>query len=168
MNRNTSAVLTGLGIGLTNIAAFRTAGRGIGVSSVFESVAARAERDLGITPTRVNRYLVERENPPMFGWDTWLVAGTLVGGLIDSRLGGGAPRRAPGRPAWAAFAGGALAMVGARMAGGCTSGHCVTGTAQLATSSWTFTPVMAAAAAATAKVLRDKGIGRIEQGRPGR
>jgi uncharacterized membrane protein YedE/YeeE len=35
-----------------------------------------------------------------------------------------------------AFAGGTLMAIGARWAGGCTSGHGITGTLQLAVSSW--------------------------------
>ncbi|MEG6552477.1 YeeE/YedE thiosulfate transporter family protein, partial [Desulfocurvibacter africanus] len=35
-----------------------------------------------------------------------------------------------------AFAGGAIMAFGARVAGGCTSGHGISGTMQLAISSW--------------------------------
>lgn len=37
-----------------------------------------------------------------------------------------------------AFIGGAVMLFGARMAGGCTSGHGISGSLQLAVSSWTF------------------------------
>ena len=52
-----------------------------------------------------------------------------------------------------AFVGGAVAMYGARMAGGCTSGHGISGGLQLAVSSWTFVAVMFATGIATAAVL---------------
>jgi len=42
----------------------------------------------------------------------------------------------------AAFVGGALEMYGARLAGGCASGHGLSGTLQLALSSWVFTILM--------------------------
>jgi hypothetical protein len=42
----------------------------------------------------------------------------------------------------AAFVGGALEMYGARLAGGCASGHGISGTLQLALSSWAFTILM--------------------------
>ena len=57
----------------------------------------------------------------------------------------------------AAFLGGAAMMFGARMAKGCTSGHGITGTMQLALSSWVFTPVMFASAALFARALHGKG-----------
>ena len=42
----------------------------------------------------------------------------------------------------AALVGGALEMYGARLAGGCASGHGISGTLQLALSSWAFTILM--------------------------
>jgi uncharacterized membrane protein YedE/YeeE len=46
----------------------------------------------------------------------------------------------------AAFLGGAIEMYGARLAGGCASGHGIGGTLQLALSSWVFTILMFATA----------------------
>jgi uncharacterized membrane protein YedE/YeeE len=43
-----------------------------------------------------------------------------------------------GRRLIAAFLGGTIIMFGARMAGGCTSGHGISGSLQLALSSWVF------------------------------
>ena len=37
-----------------------------------------------------------------------------------------------------AFVGGVILMFGARLAGGCTSGHGISGSLQLAISGWTF------------------------------
>ena len=48
----------------------------------------------------------------------------------------------PGGRFVAAFIGGAVEMYGARLAGGCASGHGLSGTMQLALSSWVFTIVM--------------------------
>jgi len=42
----------------------------------------------------------------------------------------------------AAFLGGIVIMYGARLAGGCTSGHGISGGLQLAVSSWLFLAVM--------------------------
>jgi uncharacterized membrane protein YedE/YeeE len=42
----------------------------------------------------------------------------------------------------AAFLGGVVIMYGARLAGGCTSGHGISGGLQLALSSWLFLAVM--------------------------
>ena len=53
----------------------------------------------------------------------------------------------------AAFWGGAILLYGARMAGGCTSGHGISGTLQLAVSGWVFFAAMFAAGIGTAAVL---------------
>ncbi len=52
----------------------------------------------------------------------------------------------PARRFAAAFVGGAIEMYGARLAGGCVSGHGISGTLQLALSSWVFTILMFATA----------------------
>ena len=51
------------------------------------------------------------------------------------------------------FLGGAVLLFGARLAGGCTSGHSLSGGLQLAVSSWIFTASMFAAGVATAFAL---------------
>jgi uncharacterized membrane protein YedE/YeeE len=53
----------------------------------------------------------------------------------------------------AAFIGGAILLFGARLAGGCTSGHGISGTMQLALSSWIFFPVMFITGIITARIL---------------
>ena len=57
----------------------------------------------------------------------------------------------------AAFLGGGIIMYGARMAGGCTSGHGISGGLQLAVSSWVFLAVMfATGLVVSALVFRSK------------
>jgi uncharacterized membrane protein YedE/YeeE len=55
-----------------------------------------------------------------------------------------------------AVLGGVLVMYGARLAGGCTSGHGISGSLQLAVGGWTFFMVMFAAGAATALIIFKK------------
>jgi uncharacterized membrane protein YedE/YeeE len=52
-----------------------------------------------------------------------------------------------------AFIGGALAMYGARMAGGCTSGNGISQSLQLAVVGWTFLAVMFVSGAITAAIV---------------
>jgi uncharacterized protein len=52
-----------------------------------------------------------------------------------------------------AFLGGVLAMYGARMAGGCTSGNGLSGSMQLAVSGWTFFLTMFASGLVTAWLM---------------
>jgi uncharacterized membrane protein YedE/YeeE len=86
----------------------------------------------------------------VFGYGEMLVLGIPIGALVASTL---ARRRTLQAvpdpwfirfgPSWtkrflAAFAGGFLLLFGARLAGGCTSGHILSGVSQLAVSSILF------------------------------
>ena len=55
-----------------------------------------------------------------------------------------------------AFVGGAILIFGARMAGGCTSGHGLSGGMQLSTSGWIFLAAMFASGVPTAMLLYSK------------
>ena len=59
----------------------------------------------------------------------------------------------PAKRLLAAFLGGVIIMFGARMAGGCTSGHGISGSLQLAVSSWVFFLTMFAFGTLTALLL---------------
>jgi uncharacterized membrane protein YedE/YeeE len=149
IDRGPSPYLIGAAIGLLNICAFAAFRKGIGVSGAYESSAALAARHLAPDAAHVNDYVKARKVPPKFNWESWLVLGTILGGMaaartlgdrdaaVDDRL-GAEPKRSP----LASAAGGAMLMFGARMADGCTSGHALSGTAQGAGSSWLFTPLM--------------------------
>jgi hypothetical protein len=160
----------GAGLGLLNAFAFASAGRGLGITTPFEAAAALVERRLAPDATHINEYLKQRDELPKLGWEAFLVLGVFAGSYLAATAAG--ERSGGARPipvAWrrrfgpsrrkrlaSAFAGGALMMFGARMAKGCTSGHSLTGTAQLAVSSWVFTPLMFASAALTARALYAK------------
>lgn len=154
-----SPYLIGAAIGLLNIGAFAAFSKGIGVSGAYESSAALAARRLAPDATHMNDYVKARKKPPKFDWESWLVLGTLLGGMAAARTGRAAEdarQDAPGsappqRSPLASAAGGALLMFGARMADGCTSGHALSGTAQGAGSSWLFTPLMFAVASLWAR-----------------
>lgn len=163
-----SPYVVGTGLGLLNIWAFATAKRGLGVTTAFESIAALAERRFAPDATHVNAYLATREDAPKIDWETFLVLGVAAGSFLAARAAG--DRTTNAVPAmWArrfggsavkrfvgAFVGGAAMMFGARMAKGCTSGHSLTGTSQLALSSWVFSPIMFASAALAARALLGK------------
>lgn len=163
-----SPYLVGGALGLLNTFAFATAKRGLGITTAFESTAALAGRRVAPDAMHVNAYVAQREETPKVDWESLLVAGVLAGSYLASRATSNRMTRAV-PPSWsrrfepsrgkryaAAFAGGAVMMFGARMAKGCTSGHALTGTAQLALSSWVFSPLMFATAAAVARLLYGK------------
>ncbi|MBT8043399.1 MAG: YeeE/YedE family protein, partial [Verrucomicrobiae bacterium] len=64
------------------------------------------------------------------------------------RMGGSVTRRYVG-----AFLGGAILLFGARLAGGCTSGHAISGSLQLAASGWIFFAVMMVSGVVTARTI---------------
>lgn len=157
-----SPYLIGAAIGLLNIGAFALFHKGIGVSGAYESSAALAARRLAPDAVHVNDYVKARKEAPKFNWESWLVLGTILGGMAGARaLGNGDdewfddggtadPQRSP----LASAAGGAMLMFGARMADGCTSGHALSGTAQGAGSSWLFTSLMFGVATVLTRLAR--------------
>lgn len=97
--------------------------------------------------------------------ETMLVLGLALGDLLARRLAPAAgPPPAPEpihrhetsarRRYLGAFAGGFLLLFGARLAGGCTSGHVIAGISQLAMSGLVFGAGVFATGIATAKLLR--------------
>lgn len=164
-----SPYVIGAGLGLVELFAFATAKRGLGVTTAFESAAALSGRRLAPDALHINAYVQHREEAPKVDWETWLVPGVVLGSYLTARAAGeqtsnAVPRSwakrfgsSPTKRLAAAFVGGAVMMFGARMAKGCTSGHGITGTSQLALSSWTFTPLMFAVAGAVSRALQRKG-----------
>ena len=87
---------------------------------------------------------------PVVDWEWILVVGLALGAYVSSRLSGDKPaervdglwraRFGPSRRKryLVAFLGGVILMFGARLAGGCTSGHGISGSLQLALSGWVF------------------------------
>ena len=94
----------------------------------------------------------------------WLMVGLFIGGGVSALL---SRRKAPAVPAmWAArfgpgralrfaaaAAGGFLVIFGARLAGGCTSGHVVSGISQLAVSGMVFAAAVFLAGIPLARAL---------------
>lgn len=158
----------GSAIGLLNILSFLTTNRGLGVTSAFEDAVALTEKKLAPRLTRINHYMKERDDVPKLGWETFLVAGISIGSALASQ--GDKPSsdqpkvweerfgRSSSHRFLASFASAGLMMFGARLAKGCTSGHGITGTSQLALSSWVFTPIMFGAGVLTAKSLYRQGL----------
>jgi hypothetical protein len=138
---------------------FAAADKPIGITTPFEQAAALLARPFA------QAFLAEPGKQPKIGFEWMLVIGVFVGAWLSSRLSGdrgtadvpalwrerfGASR---GRRWLWAFLGGAVMMLGARIAGGCTSGHGISGGLQLAVSSWVFLVTFFAAGVATAMLL---------------
>jgi hypothetical protein len=154
--------LVGVGIGLILIAAFVVAGRGLGASGAFNSIAAAAANTAG-ADTRANPAFAPyvADGGPLKDWLVWELAGVAFGAWLSARLAGRiairierGPRITDRSRVLAAFGGGALMGVGARFARGCTSGQALTGGSLLAVGSWIFIITCFIAAFAMAPLVR--------------
>ena len=138
--------LVGALIGLLSAFALFAANKLLGASSAYADAAGGIGLAVAPRHTRALRYF--RENAPSLGWEPLLVLGVVLGAFLAAWEGGELTGRwVP--PFWAerfgpalaprllaGFAGGALMAFGARLAGGCTSGHGISGTLQLGVGSW--------------------------------
>ena len=118
----------------------------LGASTTFVRAAGLLERKVAPDHVAANEYFTKEK--VRVDWQFMLVAGIFLGALISSatdksyKLESVPPiwksRFGPsiGKRALWAFLGGIIAMVGARMADGCPSGHGLSGMMQLSVSSF--------------------------------
>ena len=141
-----SPYVAGGGIGILVLISFILSDRPIGCSTAYVRGSGLIEKLFKGQGVKNNEYY--RKFIPKIGWEVFLLIGVVLGAMISSGLSGSLkleavpelwkagfgssfPLRALG-----AILGGFLVGFGARMAGGCTSGHGISGTLQLAVSSW--------------------------------
>ena len=123
-----------------------------------------ANQPLGASGAYVQTAKAVRGHDDAVHWRVWYFGGIVVGGFVAALLGRGFHFRSGYeslRGVWplgvviAVVAVGAVVMgYGARMAGGCTSGHGICGTAQRSPASWAVTATFMATAVAVTLVLR--------------
>lgn len=156
--------LVGVGIGVLSWLAFGLVNQPLGISTALSAASSVCALPvLGAEGVAQNPYWAKTP----FKWDGGMLflVGTFLGSLL-SVLASGTFRWEQVPSTWArqfggstgkrflaAFAGGVILMFGARMAGGCTSGHGISGSLQLALSSWTFFLTLFAAGTLAALVL---------------
>lgn len=165
-----SPYAVGVGIGLLSIASFVVFDRVLGTSGSFVHAVGLVEG--AVAPDRVvgadAAAVFQKEisaRAPVIDWQFLLVIGVFIGSWLASTAAGARlPERIPSLWAWrfgpsvslrnvGAFGFGAVMILGARVAGGCTSGHGISGGLQLALSSWVFFLAMFASGVVTAFVL---------------
>jgi len=152
-----SPYAAGIVIGLLQIPAFLLIETALGASTSYVTVggiiASWIDRSIRVTATARN------------WWQVALVVGIAIGAFMSMRLSGA--RRQPISPIWqralgsssparrcvVAFVGGFIMLFGARIADGCTSGHGLSGMAQLAVGSTVAVVAMFAGGIATAMLL---------------
>jgi uncharacterized membrane protein YedE/YeeE len=143
----------GIGIGLVVVALAALANRPLAVTSGVGNAVARVSRlpYFGRTEYRAeNRWRLE--------FVLGIVGGAAIAALLAGRLGGeamGSVAFQLGRPSQAVLllAGGTLMGFGARLAGGCTSGHAIQGTALLQPASMVSTAFFMGLGALTVAAL---------------
>lgn len=152
-------------VGLLQIPAFLLVNTALGASSSFVTLGAHVASWFDAKAID-NAYFAAHAAGGKNWWQVALVVGIALGAFLSARLSslrrsGVAPvwRKATGISTFAAraamaFAGGFVLLFGARIAGGCTSGHGISGIAQLAVSSTVTMAAMFAAAIGAALLMR--------------
>jgi uncharacterized membrane protein YedE/YeeE len=141
-----SPYVAGVFIGLLQIPAFLLVDTALGASSSFVTIggylASFFDPNVGD-----GNYFAKYMTSTKYAWQTALLVGIALGALLSAHLSGTrrygfSPiwRRAVGVKSFAlraamGFGGGFILLLGARIAGGCTSGHGISGMAQLALGS---------------------------------
>jgi hypothetical protein len=133
----------------------------IGVSGTYPRFIGQLFQWFDPAYASANPYLVKMGS--FLKAETFLVLGLPIGGFLASRLSGRkapacemvhAMERSTGRRYLDAFLGGVLILFGARLAGGCTSGHIISGITQLSLSGMIFGAGVFASGIFTAKMIR--------------
>lgn len=152
----------GVLFGLLSAAAIALYGP-IGVSGTYPRFIGAVLRRVTPAYAGANPYLVKMGS--LITTETMLVVGLLIGGLLAAlatRRAGRAPaiepinagETTPARRYADAFLGGVLIIFGARLAGGCTSGHIISGITQLSLSGFLFAAGVFGAGMITARLLK--------------
>lgn len=143
--RSLSPYAGGALAGLLAVASVAMTGKFFGASTTFVRAAGFIEKFFNPSMVASMDYYIKEE--PKIEWQWMFVTGALLGSFLAAilsgsfklqvvpdnwkkRFGGSAVKRAG-----VAFAGGVIAMIGARMADGCPSGHGLSGMMQLSLSS---------------------------------
>lgn len=160
-----SPYLAGVVIGLLQIPTFLLMNTALGASSSFVTVGAHVATVIDPAAAKVP-YFAQHMAGAKNWWQVAVVVGIAIGAFISMRLSGS--RRQPISPVWQramgvstlgaraplAFAGGFIMLLGARIAGGCTSGHGISGIAQLSAGSTLAVVAMFAGGILTATLMR--------------
>ena len=141
-----SPYVVGVGIGILSWIAFLVSDKPIGCSTAFSRTSGMLEKLFRGRKVQEKPYY--QKFAPVIDWEWMLVVGVIVGAFLSAVLSGtfgiewvpaqwqaSAGGSAVAR--WVvALIGGVIMGLGARWAGGCTSGHGISGTLQLAVSGW--------------------------------
>jgi uncharacterized membrane protein YedE/YeeE len=160
-----SPYAAGIAIGLLQIPAFLIIETALGASSSYVTVGAAIAGWFDPSLLKIDYAAKHVVANAKNLWQVALVGGTAIGAFLSMKLSGA--RRQPISPIWRralgspstalryaiAFVAGFIMLFGARIADGCTSGHGLSGMAQLAVGSTVAVAAMFAGGIATALLL---------------
>jgi uncharacterized membrane protein YedE/YeeE len=160
-----SPYLAGVVIGLLQIPAFLLIETALGTSSSYVTVGGIFTSWVDPSILKIDYVARHVAATGKNWWQVALVVGIAVGAFVSMRLSGA--KRHPISPIWqralgsssptrryaVAFLGGFTLLLGARIADGCTSGHGLSGVAQLAVGSTVAVTAMFVGGIATAMLL---------------
>ncbi|MGA1840796.1 MAG: YeeE/YedE thiosulfate transporter family protein [bacterium] len=141
-----SPYIVGVGIGILSWLAFLISDRQLACSTAYSHTSGMIERLFRGAAVMDKPYY--KKFVPSVDWEWMLVVGIVIGAFISASLSGQFHVQwVPAKWAYTfghlicprllvALAGGIIMGFGARWGGGCTSGHGISGTLQLAVSSW--------------------------------
>jgi uncharacterized protein len=139
-----SPYVVGTLIGILTWFTFTFSDKPVGASSAYASLAGMIGKLFAKKHTLSLKYY--QEHPPQLNWEFVFVLSAIFGAFIAAFSGGEFEVRwvpelwekVRGGSSYAVygFCGGVLMALGARLAGGCTSGHGISGALQLSLSSW--------------------------------
>lgn len=146
VQRRWSPYVVGIGIGVLSWLTFLLSNKALGVSTAYVRTSGMLGK--AVSGARIDKMAYFQKFPPKVDWEWMLVVGVVIGAFLSARTSGDFRwERVP--PFWqqrigestagrwlVALLGGIVMSIGARWAGGCTSGHGISGTLQLAVSSW--------------------------------
>lgn len=154
---------SGIALGLVLLLTFFLTHHGLGASGAALHAVAGAGLSIAPEATRANSYLgpVVADGNPMGSWMTWEVLGIAVGGAVAAFMAGrvrvqldGARSVGAGPRLLKALVGGTLAGFGARVAGGCTSGLGLSGSAALGIAAFVFLALFFATGLVVSRLVR--------------
>ncbi len=142
-----SPYLVGALIGVLSMLTFYFSDKPIGASTAYARLAGLVGK--AIAPRHTESLKFYQDNKPSVDWEVMLVLGAVGGAFFaawhgheltnqflppmwEARFGEGTVALRAG----AALLGGVFMAFGARLAGGCTSGHGISGALQLSVGSW--------------------------------
>jgi uncharacterized membrane protein YedE/YeeE len=158
-----SPYVVGALIGILSMFTFYFSNKPLGASTAYARLAGIL--GMAVAPRHTQTLKFYKDNKPAVDWEVMLVVGVVVGAFLaawqgneltgqwlppmwEARFGDGIGLRIA-----AALVGGGLMAFGARLAGGCTSGHGISGALQLSVGSWIALICFFAGGIATAMLM---------------